>query len=395
MNIKIQNTFFTLKEAVKLTAKSIFRTPIFNYYGTSFQRNALISYITNPFRKTPDLSHTNSFEALEIGMTLNAEGFNVDIADYNFRGFIDYSKYELVIGFGDPLVNSFYNRKNKIISVYYGTGMHINTQNNKSLKRIKEVYNKKGVFLPDSGRIVDKAWSVQTTLVDAMILLGNKEVTNSYSPYFSGEIFNIPAMYLKIHDYNEIIDTKNFNDARNHFLWFGSSGLIHKGLDLLLDIFSRRKDIYLHICGPLDNEPEFKIIYSDELNNKENIYYHGFVGLNSSLFEELLQKCAFVMFPSCSEGGSPSVLNICGNGGLIPLLSKEATIDVDDFGFIFNDITKDDIQSVIDNALKMTNEEIKEKSKKCGNTISTKNSRSNYSLELRKCINEIAGRNRH
>jgi glycosyltransferase involved in cell wall biosynthesis len=391
---KLQNTFSILKEEFRIAAKTIFKSPIINYYGTSFQKNALVSYISNPFRKNPDLSHTNSFEALEIGSALNAAGFNVDIADYDYRGFINYSKYKLIFGFGNPLVNSFYNRKHKIVSVYYGTGMHINTQNYNSLIRIKEVYNKKGVFLPGSGRIVDKAWSIQTTLIDAMVLLGNQEVTNSYTPYFKGKTFNIPAMYLKVIDFNDIIASKNFNDARNHFLWFGSSGLIHKGLDLLLEIFSRRKDIYLHICGPLDNEPEFKIAYSDELNNKENIYYHGFVGLNSAFLEELLKKCAFVIFPSCSEGGSPAVLNICGNGGLIPLLSKEATIDVDDFGFIFNEITRNDIQSVIDTAIKMTDEEIKEKSIKCGNIISTKNSRSNYSLELKKCINEITGSKR-
>jgi glycosyltransferase involved in cell wall biosynthesis len=390
MNNKLQNLFSLITKEFKSSAKIIFRPPIENYYKTNYPRNALVSYITNPFRKETDLSHTNLYETLEIGLALNNAGFNVDIADYDYTGIIDYSRYDFIIGFGEPLINSFYNRRRRIVTVYYGTGMHINTQNNNSLNRINEVFNKKGVFLPGSGRIVDKAWSIQTTLVDAMILLGNLEVTKTYSHYFNGKIYNIPAMFLKCTDYNYIISSKIFDQAKKHFLWFGSSGLIHKGLDLLLEVFSKREDIHLHICGPLDNEPEFQLTYCGELK-KANIFYHGFVSLDSDLFKELLQKCAFVIFPSCSEGGSPSVVNVCGNGGLIPLLSKEASIDIADFGFIFEKVNLVSIQSVIDFVIKMDSKELLEKSLICGKTISTINSRSNYSILLRKYINEIAG----
>jgi glycosyltransferase involved in cell wall biosynthesis len=328
---------------------------------------------------------------MEIGKAINEAGFNVDIADYDYEGIIDYSRYDLIFGFGEPLINSFYKRGKKIITVYYGTGMHINTQNNNTLNRVTEVFNKTGVWLPGSGRIVDKSWSIQTMLVDAMILLGNEEVTKTYSHYFKGKIYNIPASIYKITNYEEIIASKDFNNAKTHFLWFGSSGMIHKGLDLLLEIFSKREDIHLHICGPLEGEPEFKQTYNNELLKTINIHYHGFVSLNSSLFKELLQKCAFVVFPSCSEGGSPSVLNVCGNGGLIPLLSKEASIDTGDFGFVFDKINIESIQFTVNQALHLTDKEIKERSIKCYEVISKKHSQTNYASELRKCINEIPG----
>jgi len=391
MYIKPKNIISTLIKEFKSAGKIIFRSPIINYYRTSYPRNALVSYITNPFRGGINLSHTNSFESMVIGKIINEAGYNVDIADYDYEGRFDYSKYDLIFGFGEPLINSFYQRKKKIITVYYGTGMHLITQNTNTLNRIKEVFDKKKVWLTGSGRIVDKAWSIQTTLVDAMVLLGNEEVTKTYSPYFKGKIYNIPASFYKVIDYEEIISSKDFSKARKHFLWFGSSGMIHKGLDLLLDIFSKREDIHLHICGPLDGEPGFKNIYNNELFKTANIYYHGFVSLNSPLFKELLQKCAFVVFPSCSEGGSPSVLNVCGNGGLIPLLSKEASIDMDNLGFIFNKINIESIKFTIDQALLLTEEEIKDRSIKCYELISRNHSQDNYESELNKCIKEISG----
>jgi hypothetical protein len=391
MNIKLQNILYSLIKEFKSAGKIIFRSPIINYYKTPYTCNALVSYITDPFRNEINLSHTNSFESMEIGRAISEAGFNVDIADYDYEGKIDYSRYNFIFGFGEPLINSFYKRRKKIITVYYGTGMHINTQNNNSLNRIMEVFDKKGVWLPKSGRIVDKSWSIQTKLVDAMVLLGNEEVTKTYSPYFKGKTYNIPASYYNIVNFTEIISSKDFNKAKKHFLWFGSSGLIHKGLDLLLEVFVKRKEIHLHICGPLEGEPEFKQTFYNELFKTANIHYHGFVLLNSAIFKELLQKCAFVIFPSCSEGGSPSVLNVCGNGGLVPLLSKEASIDTGDFGFVFDKINIEAIGTVIDQVLQLHDQEIKERSIKCYEAISKRHSQTNYASELRKCINEISG----
>jgi glycosyltransferase involved in cell wall biosynthesis len=379
----------TVIKAGKDAARELLRPPVINYFGTSREKNALVSFISVPFRKGISISHTNYFEAMEIAKVLNQLGYNVDAADYFYEGKIDYSRYDFIIGFGEPLINSFYNRTREITTVYYGTGMHVCTQNHNTLNRIKEVYSKKGVWLPESGRIVDKAWSIQTTLVDAMILLGNDEVTKTYSPYFKGKIINIPASFYTVADYKEIIAAKDFNKARKNFLWFGSSGLIHKGLDLLLDIFYSRNDIDLHICGPINNEPGFAKAYHKELTAKANIHNYGFVSLDSGLFKELLKTCAFVIFPSCSEGGGAAILSVCGNGGLIPLLSKEASVDTENFGFLFEEINTESISKVINSVITLDEIELKEKSNQAGKVISEKHNQDNYSLELKKAITEV------
>lgn len=203
-------------------------------------------------------------------------------------------------------------------------------QNHASLIRIEEVYKKKGKWLSESGKIVDKAWSAQRSLVDNIITLGNNKVVNSYKKYFSRKIYSIPISYYKIFDHVEILKNKNFKDAKNHFLWFGSLGLIHKGLDLLLEVFKDLPNLNLHVCRPIDNEPKFKAIYYKELYNTKNIHTYGYQNIQSKSFKDIISKCAFIIFPSCSEGESSSIINVLLYG-LIPIVTNTEGIKIKDF----------------------------------------------------------------
>src|SRR3990172_8475229 len=360
MNFTIKNCFIVSKKINQIIKRNLFKSIVINYFGDNHAKNVLISYITKPFRKGIDITHTNSAEVLEIAKIFRSLGYNVDAADYYYDGFIDYSKYNVVLGFGEPLI-----------------------------KRIGEVYNKKGVWLLDSGRIVEKAWAPQTNIVDAMILLGNEEVSETYKRFFNKDIFLIPPSYYNLYDYKEIIEVKNFTKAKRNFLWFGSSGLIHKGLDLILEVFKNLPNLQLHVCGPIDDEPGFKTAYHNELYDTSNIHTHGFVKIDSPLFERLLKECAFVVYPSCSEGGGVSILNAIGNGGLIPILSKEASIDIDDFGISIENISSEAVQNAIEKALMLPVEEIKTRSSKAGEKINTINSIDNYRNLLKTSLNRI------
>lgn len=371
MSYFLTNCFLVCKKMVQIIKTDILKHPIINYFNEQHPKTILISYITKPFRKGIDLTHTNSAEVLEIANVFRSLSFAVDIADYNYEGFIDYTKYDLILGFGEPLVKSFnYKTKPNVKRIYYGTGMHVQFQNHNSLKRIERVRENKGVWILNSGRIVDKNWSEQTTIVDAMILLGNEEVRASYNKYFNKDIYLLNPSIHKFFDYREIIEGKDFTAAKRNYLWFGSGGLIHKGLDLLLDVFKSLPNLDLHICGPIENEVTFKETYYNELYNTPNIHTYGFINIDSLKFKELLQKCAFVIYPSCSEGGGAAVLNVCGNGGLIPLLTKETSIDVDDFGFIIQSFEDYAIKTAIDISQDLSEDEIKLRSIQSGNKFS-------------------------
>lgn len=371
MNYYLINTIHAYKKIVQLIKKDVLKHPIINFYNEQHSKRVLISYITNPFRKGIDLSHTNSSEVLEIANVFRSLSYVIDIADYNYEGFIDYKMYDVIIGFGEPLVNSFnFKTKANIKRIYYGTGMHILLQNYNSLLRIEDVKKKKGVWITKSGRVVEKAWSEQTTIVDAMILLGNEEVKMSYQKYFSKDIYLLKPSFHHLFNYQEILANKNFKEAKKNYLWFGSSGLVHKGLDLLLDTFKSLPNLNLHICGPIENESEFKEAYYNELYKTANIKSYGFINIDSQTFKELIQKCGFVIYPSCSEGGGAAILNVCGNGGLIPILTKEASIDVDDFGFIIKAFEDSAIKTAIDSSQSLSEVEMKIRSNNSGSKFS-------------------------
>ncbi len=365
-----------------------FKRPIKNYFKTNFRENVLISYITHPFNRGINLTHTNYAEAVKIAKVFNELGYNVDIVDYYYEGNINYDKYSVIFGFGEPLEKSFYNRNHKILTIFYGTGMHVTYNNHATLRRIEEVYKKKGKWLLESGRIVDKAWSVQTSLVDNIIALGNDEVVNSYQRYFSRKIYNIPISYYKLCDHEEILRNKNFEDAKNHFLWFSSSGLIHKGLDLLLEVFKELPNLNLHICGPIDSEPKFKAIYYRELYNTKNIHTYGFINIQSRFFKDIISKCAFIIFPSCSEGGGGSVINVMVYG-LIPIVSTTASVRIKDFGIEIKELTHESIKESVIKAANLSQDEIKERSMKCASDTINNHSIEKYSYELKKALIDI------
>jgi len=365
-----------------------FKKPIKNYFKTNFKENVLISYITYPFKNGISLRHTNYAEAFEIAKVFKELGYNIDIVDYDYESNLDYDKYSIIFGFGEPLEKSFYNRNQKILTIFYGTGMHVIHNNHATLKRIEEVYKKKGKWLLESGRIVDKAWSAQTSLVDSIITLGDDEVVNSYQKYFSRKIYNIPNSYYKIFDHEEILKNKNFRGAKNHFLWFGSLGLIHKGLDLLLEVFKEMSDFQLHMCGPIDNELKFKNCYYEELYNTKNIHTYGFINIQSKSFKDIISKCAFVIFPSCSEGGSSSVINVMVYG-LIPIVTNAAGIRIKDFGIEIKELTSESIKESMIKAVNLSEDEIEKRSLKCSKNTINNHSIEKYSHELKKVLIEI------
>jgi len=229
---------------------------------------------------------------------------------------------------------------------------------------------------------------VQTSLADSIITLGNDEVVNSYQKYFSRKIYNIPVSYYKIFDSEEILKNKNFKDAKKHFLWFGSSGLIHKGLDLLLEVFKELPNLNLHICGPIDNEPKFKNCYHEELYNYNNIHTYGYLNIQSKSFKDIISRCSFVIYPSCSEGEPSSIINVMVYG-LIPIVTNTAGIRIKDFGIEIKELANTSVKESIIKAVNLNEDEIENRSMKCANDTINNHSIEKYFYELKRALVDI------
>jgi hypothetical protein len=363
---------------------------VVNYFNTKHTKNALLSYITYPFTKGQSLSHTNYYEALSHARILNELGFNVDIVDYDYSGKIDFKKYEVLVGFGEPFVSYFKSGFTHIKTINYGTGMENTYTNYISLKRIKEVYLTKKVWLFDSARYIEKTWMPGTILVDAILALGNNVCVESYAKYYDGIIYSIPGLFYKTQNAYGILKDSDVKIVKNNYLWFGSSGLVRKGLDLVLEVFAKHPELKLHICGPIKNEPDFEKLYFKELFQTHNIINHNFVDISSRLFKEILHDCAFVIFPSCMEGGSPSTLTAVGNGALIPIVTKETTISTG-FEIWINEISVEGVEKALRKAMELTEDKIVELRRRNLEYVLNHHSQENYYKELKKAICEILG----
>jgi len=146
---------------------------------------------------------------------------------------------------------------------------------------------------------------------------------------------------------------KDFDKGRKHFLFFSGGGNVHKGLDLLLEAFSNI-DLHLHICQNL--QPDFSFLYKNELNNLPNIHFYGFVKMRSPKFLNLINRCNWVISASCVEG-QPGAIIECMGYGLIPILSDENNIDLEDWGLRLTNCQISNIRNTVLQASLMPTDE--------------------------------------
>ncbi|MCU0440316.1 MAG: glycosyltransferase [Raineya sp.] len=360
-----------------------------NYFQKTYTQKALLSYITEPFVKGVQYKHTNHNEVVVIAKILDKLNYQVDIIDFdNNNCTVPYHQYKLIIGCGRPLEQAFYEiNLQKTCVVLYGTGIHNFTNNQSSLKRVYENYLKTNALMINSARFVEEMWSLQNNFSDAAIVLGNEYVANSFRAYNTRTPFYpIPASFHQVLNFEDI--HRNITEAQKHFLWFGSNGLIHKGLDLLLEVFSQRQDIYLHICGANTWEKDFFEVYQGHFNYP-NIFNHGFINIHTVEFKNILEKCAFVIFPSTGEGGCASVVTAMGNGGTIPIITQECGLDVENFGIMIEDLSIPSIKNAIETALKLAPSEIQERMEKTYNFVSKVHSVKEYEMNMERHLKKI------
>lgn len=378
INNKITIYFFGIKISFN-TKKTKF---IKNVFKTNHAKNALVVYIIEPFLGNLYYSHSNATEAYVGAEILSKIGYNVDVLNWTeLRDESFYSNYDLVYG-KVPAEAMFSTAK---VIQYSGGTAHKNL-NRPSILRAHEFYKKTG-FNPSNSMCDCSNFGIGFAFAD--IMLGNDVVANSFKiDGLEQKLFPLDGFYFDVYDID--LDNKDFNESKKHFLWWGSRGAIHKGLDRVLDIFKQRSDLTLHVCGFKDNETEFFEYYKKELSNEiPNIINHGFVDIKSDSFKELMNKCSAVVSPSISEGGAIGIINVLANGGLIPIISKTSGLDAGHYGFMFEDLTEESVNSIVDKFLKLSSDEIKKLSMQVKTESREKYSIERYKNKLTEILKEI------
>ena len=177
---------------------------------------------------------------------------------------------------------------------------------------------------------------------DYATILGNEFTISTYQ-YANKPLYRVPISAPAHYPWPE---DKDFDASRRHFVWFGSGGFVHKGLDLVLEAFAEMPDHQLTVCGPIDKERDFKKAYHKELYNTSNIHTVGWIDIESRQFREITRRCIALIYPSCSEGQSGGVVT-CLHAGLIPIISYESGVDVDDFGVVLKQLLDETIKNSV------------------------------------------------
>ena len=361
--------------------KRLFREGRFlkNVRKKNHEKNVLLSYTVTPFL-TDKNGHTNSQESKIIAEIFDELGFNVDVIHYTNQKKIAYKKYDIIFGFGEPFENSF--GETSLKRIYYATGAHVCHQNNAETRRIEEVNAKYDAnILPK--RLVPWNWSMSTSMSDAIIVIGNKWTKSTYTKYTNSPIFSVNATALT--NENTSLINRDIEKTKTCFLWFGSHGLVHKGLDLCLEYFTNNSNLSLHICGPM--EDDFKEVF-EKMLQKDNIFYHGFVNVKSKKFIDIVSQCSFSILPSCSEGQATALLTTMG-AGIIPIATKYCGVDIESLGYLISGLNVSAIDRVVEKTLSLNNDTIFNLSTKNQRHISTLHAVRSFKKALKSKISRV------
>lgn len=359
-----------------------------NLYQSNFGKRALVSFIVHPFLY-PDhfFFHTNGIECRTLCDILNELGFQVDLVDYDYIEFDSQYEYDLILGYGFPIENmilKYGKRKSKYI--IYRNGTDEEYSDLISLERAYEFYSRTNNLILESVPISRYSFKGQLYFADKILVLGNHFVRSTYHKFTHCLISSVNLFFYDVGKID--FDRKNFSNAKNNYLWFGSRGAIRKGLDICLEYFANRKDINLYVAGLSQSETTF-IDYYAAYFNLDNIFNIGFVKMESNEFQDLMMNCAAIIFPTIWEGGGGAVLNVTASAGLIPIVTENIGLDFDNDEILIPKISLEGLEFAIKKFEALNNQDICEKAKRINNFIRNNHTYENYKDSLIKNIISI------
>jgi glycosyltransferase involved in cell wall biosynthesis len=305
--------------------------------------DVLLSYVVEPFLLKPGQPvphwHANYTESTLMAKTFVDMGYGVDVIDYTNHVFVPRKDYAVLIDSRSNLERLGPRLASDCVKIAHIDVAHILFQNAAESRRLLELQQRRGVTLTPR-RFERPNLAIENA--HCGVIIGN-EFTMSTFRYARKPLYPVPVISPVLFPWPE---QKDFEASRRRFLWFGSGGLVRKGLDLVLEAFAKMPQYHLTVCGPIDKEKDFENAYRKELYETANIRTVGWVDIKSSIFQEIISTCLGLVFPSCCEGQSGGVV-MCLQAGLIPIVSCESGVDVDGCGQILRTCTIDEItQSV-------------------------------------------------
>lgn len=291
--------------------------------------SVFLSYIREPFDPNWSVEkargHTNAYEVVAMAQSWLDAGFRVEVSGYQDRRHALPADCAVAIDIHGNLERWAASSNFHFVKVLHATGCYWKFQNQAENERLARLKERRGVQLIARRQVPP---SEAATLADHITLTGNKFTSDTFSN--AGKpIVRIPLSSAYEFDWP---GQRDFNSAKRRFLWMGSYGMVHKGLDLVLEAFAGMTDLELTVCGRPEKEPDFYQAYKQELTRTPNIRCRGWIDPSSAEFSQIAATHATIIYPSCSEGGGGSVIHAM-HAGMLPACTKASSVDLEDFGF--------------------------------------------------------------
>lgn len=335
--LKKYNIFFIYSLIIKFKIKFFKKKILKNIFNTKFRSNALVYFKSDIFFSSLIIkmnTHTNNIEIEAICETLKEMNYNVYLIDRDAKikeiENLKEEDFEIFISnasgnsarFHDYIIENFSIKK----KIFYASGPEPHFSNKLVLERHIN-FDKKHDCLSTRRRLVDmKKNKNRLKKIDCIFYIGNDFSKSSYEKY-QKPLYQI----LPIIDNEYLLSEQEIkNKKQTNVVYVGGTGLICKGLDIVIDAFLELPDFRLDIFGPSD-ENDFWNIYKNKIK-KKNIFFHGFVSPNSSLFRNIVKKATYHVNCPAAEGMATSIL-LTNSYGVIPVVSHSSGIDIQNFGY--------------------------------------------------------------
>lgn len=340
----------------------------------------LLSYTTLPFI-SPRLinGHSNRFECQCIAEIFREAGYAVDIVDFDNESFVPKKRYDYCIDIQNKLEKFSAHLNKDCVKIFHIATAHWLFNNTAEYRRLLNVKDKRGVALMPR-RTLPPSRNIE--LADAVTILGNDFTAETYG-FSKKTMHRIPISTTHLYPSPE---NKNFESARNGFVWIGGVGMAHKGLDLILEAFAEMPEFRLTVFGKKDID--FAQTYHKELYETPNIRYAGHTDLGGDEFASVARDSIALIFPSCSEGSSGGVVTAM-HAGLIPIISFESGVNVGNFGIIFKKNTINEIKEQAQYLASLPSEELKNKATMAWEYARNNHTREKFSQEYEKFVQRL------
>ncbi len=346
---------------------------------------AALSYMLVPFYMDHSamefVNHSNLWQCIEIAKIFRKLGFIVDAIDGYADGFVPQKRYNLFFDAGYNLDAWGDTLPDNCCKIRYAVGQHWIVRNKAELERLDRIRRNRGAVLKPKRAL---RYGLADVSADALIYIGNEMMRKSYSHV------TCPAYPVRISgaDMHFCDFKRDWMSAKTRFLWIGSGGMVHKGLDIVLEAFTLMPDLFLEVVGPVYKELEFFSAFNTELQNTPNIKVHGFIDIGSEEFQQIARSCVAMVYPTCSEGtGNVNIITMAK--GLIPIISKESCMDVGEDGFILRNCEVNTIIEAVRNVSRMEDNELSHRSRQVSAFVMERHTRAEFSRQMRENLEKI------